>query len=78
MDDRTAYFNWMLCFLAGGIAGAGVALLLAPQSGRSTREMMGRKLRASVEEAPPVLTGKRSAADEEDLASVVDANGGQG
>ena len=31
-------------FLAGGIAGAAVALLLAPQSGDVTRAFMGRKL----------------------------------
>jgi gas vesicle protein len=103
MDDRTAYLRGMLFFLAGGVAGAGVALLLAPQSGRSTREMMGRKLRESadsatelkdrlvrrgqdiraeashrVEEATSILAGRRSAADKEDLASVVEANGGQG
>jgi gas vesicle protein len=45
MDDRTAYFTRMLCFLAGGLAGASVALLLAPQSGKETREAMRRKLR---------------------------------
>jgi hypothetical protein len=48
MNDRTpgctSPFNWMLYFLAGGVTGASVALLLAPQSGRATREMMGRKL----------------------------------
>jgi gas vesicle protein len=45
MNDRTTYFAPMLCFLVGGLAGASVALLLAPQSGRSTREVMRRKLR---------------------------------
>ena len=45
MNDRTAYSTWMLCFLAGGIAGASVALLLAPQSGQATREAMRTKLR---------------------------------
>jgi len=39
-----AYSSLTLAFLAGGITGAAVALLLAPQSGKATREMMGRKL----------------------------------
>jgi gas vesicle protein len=51
-DDRTAdcasngaaYSALTLSFLAGGIAGATAALLLAPQSGRLTRRMVGRKL----------------------------------
>jgi gas vesicle protein len=46
--DRTShgasYSAMTISFLAGGIAGAAVALLLAPQSGKGTREIMGRKL----------------------------------
>jgi gas vesicle protein len=34
----------MFCFLAGGVTGASVALLLAPGSGRATREVMRGKL----------------------------------
>jgi gas vesicle protein len=34
----------MFYFLAGSVTGASVALLLAPQSGRATRELMQRKL----------------------------------
>lgn len=44
MNDRTAYATWMVGFLAGGLAGASLALLLAPQSGKATREGMQRKL----------------------------------
>ena len=48
MKDRTASctspLNWMLYFLAGGAIGASVALLLAPQSGRDTRDATRRKL----------------------------------
>jgi gas vesicle protein len=44
MNDRTraapSLFSWTFSFLAGGVTGAGVALLLAPRSGRATREMM--------------------------------------
>lgn len=45
MDDRAPFLTWLSCFLAGGIAGASVALLLAPQSGEVTRQVMRRKLR---------------------------------
>jgi gas vesicle protein len=45
MNDRTTYFAPILCFLAGGFAGASVALLLAPRSGKATREAMRHKLR---------------------------------
>ena len=52
MNDHTpdctahgaSYSALTFSFLAGGIAGATVALLLAPQSGKVTREIMGRKL----------------------------------
>jgi gas vesicle protein len=52
MDDHTpdytshgsSYSALTFSFLAGGIAGAAVALLLAPRSGEATREIMGRKL----------------------------------
>ena len=52
MDEHTlecnsqgaSYSSLTFFFLAGGIAGATAALLLAPQSGKVTRETMGRKL----------------------------------
>lgn len=44
MNDRMPYVTSVVCFLAGGIAGAAAALLLAPQSGRATRERMARKM----------------------------------
>ena len=43
MNESTTCSTKMACFLAGGLAGASVALLLAPQSGKVTREAMGRK-----------------------------------
>jgi gas vesicle protein len=47
-DDRTpsctSPLSLMLYFLAGGVTGASVALLLAPQSGRATRQMMRRNV----------------------------------
>ncbi len=50
MNDRTT-FTRMFCFLLGGLAGASVALLLAPQAGKATREAMQRKLRESADSA---------------------------
>jgi gas vesicle protein len=52
MDEHTpdlsshsaSYSALTLSFLAGGVAGAAAALLLAPQSGKVTRQLMGRKL----------------------------------
>jgi len=59
MDDHTpdisshspSYSALTLSFLAGGIAGATVALLLAPRSGKVTREIMGRKLNDAADSA---------------------------
>jgi len=51
MNDRTTYSTWMLSFLAGGLAGASVALLLAPQSGQATRDTMRRKLHDTTDSA---------------------------
>jgi gas vesicle protein len=41
----TSPVGFLLYFLAGSVAGASVALLLAPHSGRATRELMRRKMR---------------------------------
>ncbi|MBK5256255.1 MAG: YtxH domain-containing protein, partial [Vicinamibacteria bacterium] len=47
----TSYSGLTFSFLAGSLAGATVALLLAPQSGKDTREMMGRKLNDTADSA---------------------------
>lgn len=44
MTDGTAYSAAVISFVAGGIAGAGVALLLAPHAGRQTRDEARRRL----------------------------------
>jgi gas vesicle protein len=59
MDDHTpdctshgaSYSALILSFLAGGITGATIALLLAPRSGKVTREIMGRKLNDTADSA---------------------------
>ena len=43
-SHRASYSALTFSFLAGGLAGAAVALLFAPQSGKLTRQIMGRKL----------------------------------
>jgi hypothetical protein len=50
-QDPNTYTTPALYFLIGGIVGAGAALLLAPQSGRETREQLGQKLRDGAEGA---------------------------
>lgn len=37
-DERCSSGNVILAFVLGGIVGAGIAFLMAPQSGRETRE----------------------------------------
>ena len=37
MEARNEKLNGVLLFVSGGLVGAGLALLLAPQSGRTTR-----------------------------------------
>jgi len=59
MNDHTpdcathgaSYSALTFSFLAGGIAGATVALLLAPQSGKVTRQLMGSKLNDAADSA---------------------------
>jgi gas vesicle protein len=46
-----SYSALTFSFLAGGIAGATVALLLAPQSGKVTRQIVGRKLNDAADSA---------------------------
>ena len=47
----TTYSAMTFSFLAGGLAGATVALLLAPQAGRVTRQIMRRKLSDTADSA---------------------------
>ena len=49
MNERPPYLSSMFCFLAGGLAGAGLSLLLAPRSGRATRQIMASKMSGSAD-----------------------------
>ncbi len=51
MDDRSTYPTGLLTFLLGSLAGASIALLFAPQSGRDTRRRVGRRMRDGMDAA---------------------------
>jgi gas vesicle protein len=51
MNERSLYLSSVICFLAGGVAGAGLSLLLAPQSGKATRQMMASRLKGGADSA---------------------------
>ena len=44
-DDGAGAGNVLLAFLLGAVAGAAVALLYAPATGRETREYLGERAR---------------------------------
>ena len=75
----------LLCFVAGSVAGASAALLLAPQSGRATRQMVRRKVRDTAGSTrwlkDQVIERDRQIKDEatqrvEDAVSVLTGSGG--
>jgi gas vesicle protein len=48
-DSGSGASGIILSFLLGGLAGAAVAVLYAPRSGRETREILGERLREGKE-----------------------------
>ena len=48
-DDRDSASGVILAFLLGGLAGAALATLYAPRSGRETRDLLGEKIREGKE-----------------------------
>ena len=50
-DEGTGAGTVMLAFLLGAVAGAAVALLYAPASGKETRDYLGEKTREGREKA---------------------------
>ena len=63
MNDRMPYATSIVCFVAGGIAGAVAALLLAPQSGRNTRDAMNRKMGDTADSAREMVDSARQMKD---------------
>jgi len=53
-NNGTGTGTVLLAFLVGAIAGAAVALLYAPVSGRETREYLGDKARAGARKATEI------------------------
>ena len=81
----TSPFGLLLCFVAGSVAGAIAALLLAPHSGRATREMVRRKVRDTAGSTrwlkDQVIERDRQIRDEatqrvDDAVSALTGNGG--
>ncbi len=48
-DDRNGASGVILSFLLGGLAGAALAILFAPRSGKETRDLLGEKMREGAE-----------------------------
>ena len=68
-DERNAGTSGVvLSFLLGALSGAALAILLAPRSGRETREMLGEKLRETADRSrrlgEQVLEKGREAAED--------------
>ena len=55
-EDKSNAGTILLAFMLGAIAGAAVALLTAPVSGRETREFIGEKTREGVRKAKEALS----------------------
>jgi gas vesicle protein len=60
-DDGAGAGSVMLAFLVGAVAGAAVALLYAPATGRETREFLGEKAREGRERATEAAAKGREA-----------------
>jgi len=64
----------MIAFVVGAMAGAAVALLLAPASGEETREYLGKKARESTDKAREAMDQGREYYEHqrENLVTAVD------
>jgi len=60
-DNGAGAGSVMLAFLVGAVAGAAVALLYAPATGRETREFLGEKAREGRERATEAAAKSRDA-----------------
>jgi len=58
-SNSTQFGNLVTAFAIGGLVGAGVALLLAPQSGKETRDLLSRKSRELTDRAGSALDSAR-------------------
>ena len=51
MENNVGLRNAVLPFMAGGVLGAGIALVLVPQSGLLIRKMLGKRARRLIDKA---------------------------
>jgi gas vesicle protein len=58
-SNSTQFGNLVTAFAIGGLVGAGIALLLAPQSGKETRDLLSRKSRELSDKAGDALNDVR-------------------
>jgi gas vesicle protein len=49
MKEQPPYVSSLLWALAGGIVGGALGLILAPQSGQETRQLMARKIKGGAD-----------------------------
>jgi gas vesicle protein len=59
-DYETSSGSWLLSFVLGGLIGAAVALLMAPKSGRQTREQIKDMAQDAKEKAEDYYDQARS------------------
>ena len=60
-DSNSNFGNCVTAFAIGGLVGAGIALLLAPRSGRETRVLLSEKSRELADAAGTALNEAREA-----------------
>ena len=73
-DEGAGGGTVLLAFLLGTVAGAAVALLYAPATGRETREFLGEKAREAQDKAAAMAEKGRQAFNEgrETLTSAIE------
>jgi gas vesicle protein len=73
-DDGAGGGTVLLAFLVGAVAGAAVALLYAPATGKETREFLGDKAREAQDRANAMAEKGRQALNEgrETLTSAIE------
>jgi gas vesicle protein len=73
-NDNGGAGNVLLAFLLGAVAGAAVALLYAPATGRETREYLGERAREGRARAAEAAAKGRDALNQgrETLASAIE------
>ena len=59
-SNSTQLGNLVTAFAIGGLVGAGIALLLAPHSGKETRDLLSRKARELMDRADALDEARES------------------